>query len=313
MSGRRGTKKFLLLATVVGGAVGAYIYATRKPSLVFDSNPKDKVKAPITAPDGLDPNNFRPLTLSKINDISHNTKMFTFSFEDPKAILNLKTASCTVFKANIDGKDVIRPYTPTTRPNTQGYLEFVIKNYPQGVMSKYVHNLKKGDKLEIKGPIPKYDYQPNKFENLVLIAGGTGITPMVQIIEEVLYNSKDKTKITLLYANASVDDILLKDDLDKLAQKYPDRFKCYYTVDKLTDASQKKTWKGDTGFVTENMLKKCIPLPSKADDESLLVMVCGPPGFMKLLSGDKTPDYKQGELTGLLKKLGFTEKNAFKF
>ena len=46
-------------------------------------------------------------------------------------------------------------------------------------------------------------------------------------------------------------------------------------------------------YITEDMLKRVLPLPAKKDDESLLVMVCGPPGFMKLISGDKTKDYKQ--------------------
>jgi hypothetical protein len=41
------------------------------------------------------------------------------------------------------------------------------------------------------------------------------------------------------------------------------------------------------------MLQKLLPMPSKKDDESLLIMVCGPPGFMKLLSGEKTKDLKQ--------------------
>jgi hypothetical protein len=45
--------------------------------------------------------------------------------------------------------------------------------------------------------------------------------------------------------------------------------------------------------ITANMLKKLLPIPAKKDDESLLVMICGPPGFMKLISGEKTKDYKQ--------------------
>jgi hypothetical protein len=45
--------------------------------------------------------------------------------------------------------------------------------------------------------------------------------------------------------------------------------------------------------ITADMLKKVLPLPAKKDDESILVMVCGPPGFMKLLSGEKTKDLKQ--------------------
>jgi len=45
--------------------------------------------------------------------------------------------------------------------------------------------------------------------------------------------------------------------------------------------------------ITAPMLQKLLPMPSKKDDESLLIMVCGPPGFMKLLSGEKTKDLKQ--------------------
>lgn len=180
-------------------------------------------------------------------------------------------------------------------------------------MSRYVHQLKKGDKLEIKGPIPKYPYEPNKFQKIVLIAGGTGITPMIQMIEEIILNPDDKTKIVLLYANTSMDDILLKKDLDKIAQKNPERLKVHYTVSKLADQKETDAWKGEVGHITADMLKKLIPMPTKKDDESLLAMVCGPPGFMKLISGDKTKDYKQGEVTGLLKALGFTEKNVFKF
>jgi hypothetical protein len=45
--------------------------------------------------------------------------------------------------------------------------------------------------------------------------------------------------------------------------------------------------------ITANMLKKLLPIPAKKDDESLLVMICGPPGFMKLISGEKTKDFKQ--------------------
>lgn len=67
------------------------------------------------------------------------------------------------------------------------------------------------------------------------------------MIEEILLNPDDKTKVTLLFANTSIDDILLKKDLDKYAQKYPERFKVFYTVDKIVDSKDKSSWKGDVG------------------------------------------------------------------
>jgi cytochrome-b5 reductase len=69
------------------------------------------------------------------------------------------------------------------------------------------------------------------------------------MIEEVLFNPDDKTKVTLLFANTSLDDILLKQELDKWAQKYPDRFKVYYTVSKFADKKDKTSWKGETGYL----------------------------------------------------------------
>jgi cytochrome-b5 reductase len=193
----RSSRKWLWLGAglAVAGA-GYLLYYGPGQKTIFEVKKPASSSQALLAPDALDPNAFRSFKLSDIKKYNHNTNIFTFSFDDPKAKFNGKTASCVVFKADIDGKEVIRPYTPISRPNTIGQLQFVIKNYPQGTMSKHVHGLKKGDTLEIKGPskrqdffeffrifyhlVPKYPYEPNKFEKLGLIAGGTGITPMVR-------------------------------------------------------------------------------------------------------------------------------------
>jgi len=96
---------------------------------------------------------------------------------------------------------------------------------------------------------------------------------------------------------------LLKQELDTLAKRHKN-FKVYYTIDKKNS----KHWKGGVGFITDEMLKTHLPPPS-ADH---LILVCGPPGLMKHVSGDKAPDYTQGELSGLLKKLGYSESHVFK-
>ena len=99
----------------------------------------------------------------------------------------MTTASAVIFKGageeglkDKDGKQVIRPYTPVTTPATQGHMDFLIKKYKDGAMTNHVHNLKPGQTISIKGPIPKFPYKANEFEHIGMVAGGSGITPMWQ-------------------------------------------------------------------------------------------------------------------------------------
>lgn len=77
-----------------------------------------------------------------------------------------------------------------------------------------------------------------------MIAGGTGITPMYQVAQTVLRDSSDRTTFSLLFANVAPEDILIKEELDKLAAAYPGRFKvgarvavAMLTRQSLSDAS----------------------------------------------------------------------------
>ena len=57
------------------------------------------------------------------------------------------------------GKPIIRPYTPISPSDAEGELVFLVKKYETGKMSKYIHDMKPGDKLAVKGPIPKFPYK----------------------------------------------------------------------------------------------------------------------------------------------------------
>lgn len=255
----------------------------------------------------LDPNNFKSFKLREVYQVNHNTNRYRFDLENEQQKLGLTVASCLVVKAPIgeNGKDVVRPYTPVSDTEDRGFFDLVVKTYPQGVMSKHLSTLNPGDKIDFKGPFLKFEYKPNNKKKIGMIAGGSGVTPMIQVIQHILKNPNDKTEVSLLFANLSESDILLKQELDALALRNKDRFKVHYTIDKKTT----KYWNEDVGFITEDMIKKYMPTPSANNQ----VLVCGPPGLMKHLSGEKTPDFKQGELTGLLKKMGYDENNVFKF
>ena len=167
----------------------------------------------------------------------------------------LRRAALVARRANIGegGKPVIRPYTPVSHPDEKGHFDLVVKArpctaphnaaplprlpifsplrcrwaqaYPTGVMSKHFAQMKVGDTLECKGPIVKLEYKPNMKKSIGMVAGGTGITPMLQVIEEVLRNPADKTTLSLVFGNVTEADILLKSRIDALAAKHPQQFK----------------------------------------------------------------------------------------
>ncbi|EIE21212.1 cytochrome-b5 reductase like protein [Coccomyxa subellipsoidea C-169] len=295
-----GTKLF------ISGAAGAATLTALQSGWLKDA------RAEQAPPAGaLDPNEWRSFKVVSKDVITHNTSRLRFATPDPNQTSGLFVASCLLTRAPIGAKKedgnqkfVIRPYTPTSAPDQKGHFDLVVKGYPDGKMSKHIVNLNVGDSLECKGPISKLRYKPNMKKKIGMIAGGTGITPMLQVASEVLRNPDDKTEVSLVFGNVSEDDILLRKEIDEMAKKHSN-FKVYYVVDKPTSFF----WRGGKGYITEDTVKKHLPPPSDVS----LILVCGPPPLMKAISGDKAEDKSQGELTGTLKSIGYTSDQVYKF
>lgn len=184
-------------------------------------------------------------------------------------------------------------------------MDLLIKKYPDGPMSTHLHNMAPGQRLDFKGPLPKYPWAENKHEHIGLIAGGTGITPMYQLLRAIFNNPNDKTKVTLVFGNVSEGDMLLKKELAELENTYPQRFRAFYVLDKAP-----KGWQGGTGFITKDLLKTVLPEPK---DGNIKLFVCGPPGLMNAVSGNKVSPKDQGELVGAFKDLGYSKEQVYKF
>jgi cytochrome-b5 reductase len=119
-------------------------------------------------------------------------------------------------------------------------------------------------------------YRPGLVRAFGMIAGGTGITPMLQIIRAILKNPSDKTQISLIFANVNEEDILLRKDLEQLARDESKRFKLYLVLNN----PPAEGWEGGVGFVTEDMIKEHCPKPAK----DIKILMCGPP---PMISGMK--------------------------
>jgi cytochrome-b5 reductase len=254
--------------------------------------------------------------IAEVKELSHDTKLFRVSLGHKDTILGLPVGKhITIYapnpekclkSGNWNGKpdpdrgnnEIERKYTPTTGNETPGYVDLVIKVYRPGTtkmpdgkaitwadggkLGLYLDGKKPGDFIEIMGPAGVNEYLgrgtfklPGRTITVTkvgMMAGGTGITPMLQVVAAALRDPSDTCEFSLIYANKTQDDILCRDILDDLASMGKGRFKLYYTLD-----FPPANWQGKTGFITEQMIKDCLPAPC---DNSLMLM-CGPPPMVE--------------------------------
>jgi len=226
-------------------------------------------------PPALDPQVFKKFKLREKKHISHNSRIYRFDLHDPEDIIGLPIGQHMSVKAVIDGKEVLRSYTPVSSDDNKGYFDLLIKVYDKGLMSQYIEQLKPGDTLDVRGPKGRFLYKPNMVQNIGMLAGGTGITPMLQVTRAILKNPSDTTKINLIFANVNEDDILLREELDELVKKHPN-FKVFYVLN-----NPPANWTGGVGFVSADMIKANF---APATDDVKVVM-CGPPMMNKAMTG----------------------------
>ncbi|KIX00810.1 uncharacterized protein Z518_09875 [Rhinocladiella mackenziei CBS 650.93] len=298
-------------AAAIGAGIAGYSFLGSNKATADAPKPAEDAKAmskeaPSKTFTGGD-QGFIDLKLAEVLPYNHNTKRFKFELPEKDHVSGLHVASAVItrYKAPDQEKPVVRPYTPINDEDAKGYLELLVKVYPNGPMSEHLHSMTPGQTLSFKGPIPKYPWTPNKHEHITLIAGGTGITPMYQLIRAIFKNPEDKTKVSLIFGNVKEEDILLKEELQKLENEFPQRFRAFYTLDNPPDS-----WPYGKGFITKELLKEVIPDPKSGN---IKIFVCGPPGMYKAVSGAKVSPQDQGELTGILKELGYTKDQVFKF
>ncbi|KAG7104053.1 NADH-cytochrome b5 reductase 1 like protein [Verticillium longisporum] len=222
----------------------------------------------------LKPDVYQEFELKEKTIISHNVAIYRFSLPSPTSILGLPIGqhiSIGEVLAQPDGthKEIVRSYTPISGDHQPGYFDLLIKSYPTGNISKHMASLKVGQPIRIKGPKGAFVYTPNMVRHFGMIAGGTGITPMLQVVRAIIRGraAGDTTQIDLIFANVTQQDILLKEDLDALA-KEDSGFRVHYVLDKAPEG-----WTGGVGYVTADMITKW--LPAAAPDVKLLL--CGPP------------------------------------
>ena len=251
--------------------------------------------APKDAPITLNPKKWVALEVDAKVPLSHDTILLRLKLDSPEHQCGLPVGYHVYLRGEKNGepgaKTVMRAYTPSSLNGTLGFVEFVIKvyfpndaaAYPEGgALTRYLNEVTVGEFVDAKGPAGEIKYDgkgvvwvhglKKQVKQITMLAGGTGVAPMLQMIVAILADPDDTTVIKFLFANKSVKDILLKYTLDRLQTEHPGRFSVAYTVSKSDDV-----WKGLTGRVDKKMIENNCFAAGQGDET--LALLCGPPLF----------------------------------
>ncbi|XP_065920400.1 cytochrome b5 reductase 4-like isoform X2 [Dysidea avara] len=220
-------------------------------------------------------------TLKSVNEVNHNTKIFTFKLPGASHMI-IPTGYHVSIKAKQDyqGDWVERSYTPilplTGDCNNEGSeLELMVKLYKNGSMSSILSSLCNGDMIHISYSLGNFTASLlNNVDYVTLIAAGSGFTPMVKLIRNVCNKNHEskrntKTAVKLLFFNKTANDIMWSEELQSLSKQ-----DCNFTVVHILSHAG-NNWTGYRGRVGRRVLQDHVP--PAADKQ--LICVCGQAQF----------------------------------
>ena len=179
----------------------------------------------------------------------------------------------------INGVSVTRPYSICCTPDESAlgnYYDITVKTKADGFFSTHVLDTwAPGTQLQSSGPQGVFYYEPLRDgQELVCLAGGTGITPFRSIIGDALAHTN--ARFTLFFGVACPDELLFLKDFDALARQHPDRFRIIAVCADADDS-----WEGERGFLSAAIMQGHIP-----SIKASCFFICGPEGLKRYFESE---------------------------
>lgn len=269
---------------------------------------------------------FRNFPLGEVINLSEDTAIFRFLLPTQDDVFDLIPCSTlqACFKEGTNAvEQPVRFYTPITPNGTKGYFDLIVRKYPKGRFTEHLFSMEVGENIQFRCIQYKMQYKPNKWREVGMIAGGTGITCMLQVMRASFSAPEDRTKMSLLFANRSESKILLRGLIDDFAAKFSSRFNVHYIIDKPENPQE---WRGRVGYINAKTIKETMPAP--ADD--IVVLICGPDPMMHSICGSQKAVLKQmsgalaqqpamanlnniQDVGGFMEELGYQKEMLYRF
>jgi ferredoxin-NADP reductase len=267
--GSLGLKLATGLVVVVCLVQGALVFKKGKLSQASMGSSIREIPAPTSSltnrENAKDPMN---LLLAQIEQQTHDTKTLRFQIQKERQF-RAKPGQFLTFQWPIDGQRVMRSYTISSSPIHSNYVEITPKRMEHGCASIFLNELAKpGLRVEASGPYGQFYFDEMLHKSIVLIAAGSGITPMISMLRYI-DDLKLSTSVTLMYCVRTGSDIIFKTELARLERSLPN-FKYEVCVSQPDPA-----WKGHSGRLTGTFVSQHV-----IDVDSPTFFLCGPRGFM---------------------------------
>ncbi|KAF1995311.1 nitrate reductase [Amniculicola lignicola CBS 123094] len=223
--------------------------------------------------------------------VSWDTRIFTFKLDHDEQSLGLPTGQHLMIRLRdpVTREAIIRSYTPISETTKNGFCDVLVKVYHDtkeragGRMTKALDSIPIGHFVDFKGPIGKFEYigrgvcavnsHTRNVKRFIMICGGSGITPIFQVLRAVMQDKEDPTTCVVLDGNRLIEDILCKEELDGFARDNVERCKLLYTLTKGPE-----DWQGLKGRISKELLKEH---GVRGEEGEALVLICGPESLEK--------------------------------
>lgn len=201
---------------------------------------------------------FYPLTVSQIQVLTPNSVAITFAIsEADQQAFQFKAGQYITIKKEISGQELRRAYSISSAPGTPE-ITIGVKHVDHGGFSHFANKeLKEGDILEVSAPEGRFIFDSKDKKDVIAFASGSGITPIMSIARTVLDNHPDN-KFVLVYGNRSKAETMFYNDLQKLQNKYTDRFiiQMVYSRSREEDALFGRIDNSVVNFALKNKFKE---------------------------------------------------------
>lgn len=227
------------------------------------------------------------LNVSKVVEEATATKSIYFEIpNEHQSHFNFKAGQYLTLIFNVKGHERRRAYSICTPPGAK-HIGVTIKRVQSGVVSNFIHDeIKAGSKIQVMIPEGKFIVEPNEELNRdhYFIAAGSGITPVMSMILEILEN-EPKSMIHLLYGSRDEESIIFRNRLDDLVLKYAGQIKVLYTLSKPKKEKAKglsglfkkaeTKWEGMIGRIDAEKIKSYLDQNTPRSQTSIFYL-CGP-------------------------------------